>query len=184
MKFLNFFSKIGELKEVKRTGWLVRGIQNAESVSDHSFRLALLALVYGKQQGLDVERCVELALVHDLHEVFSGDIIWPTADEEKKFAEEKKGILELIKFLPEANKQEKEQLLSLWNECAEKKTAESKLVHDLDKIEMLLQVIEYKSQGKAKENLEEFFILTKKRLLTKKGLELWKELNKKFLALK
>lgn len=181
MKFLDFFSEIGKLKEVKRAGWIARGISNAESVSDHSFRLALLALVYGKELKLNVGKCVELALIHDLHEIYSGDIIWPTADKEKKFGEEKKGIEKLCKLLPE---KEKKELLALWKEYNEKKTDEAKLVHDLDKIEMLLQVIEYTEQKRSKHYLEEFFILTKKRLLTKKGLELWKELNKKFKAVK
>lgn len=180
MKFLDFFSKIGELKEVKRSGWLARGIESPESVSDHSFRLALLALVYAKQEGLDVGKCVELALVHDLHEVNSGDIIWPTADEKKKFEEEKKGMHELIQLLPE---EEKQSILDLWNEYAEKQSPEAKLVHDLDKIEMLLQVLEY-LQNKKLQNADEFFELTKERLLTEKGLELWTELNKRFQALK
>ena len=181
MKFLNFFSEIGKLKELKRTGWLVRGIEDAESVSDHSFRLSLLALVYGKQENLDTEKCVELALVHDVHEIYSGDIMWPTSNEQKKFDAEKKGIEKLIKLLPE---KEGVDVLELWQEYFEKETAEAKLVHDLDKIEMLLQVIEYKKGKKTQESLTEFFVLTKKRLLTEKGLELWKELNKKFEGLK
>ena len=36
-----------KLKSIKRKGWLRRGIENAESVADHTFMLAFLAMMVG-----------------------------------------------------------------------------------------------------------------------------------------
>jgi len=34
-------SKAGELKQVLRTGWVLKGVENAESVADHTWRMSL-----------------------------------------------------------------------------------------------------------------------------------------------
>lgn len=57
----------------KRTGWLKAGVPRVESVADHSYRAALLALVL-PESGVDRVRCMKMALVHDLAESIVGDI--------------------------------------------------------------------------------------------------------------
>ncbi|HYJ78510.1 MAG TPA: HD domain-containing protein, partial [Longimicrobiaceae bacterium] len=73
---LRFLHLAGRLKETVRAGWALRGVEGAESVADHSFRLALLALVLAPrvEPPLDRERCMAMALVHDLAECLTGDI--------------------------------------------------------------------------------------------------------------
>jgi len=48
MDLLEFAKKVRELKDLKRTGWVQRGVSDPESVADHSFMLAILACVYSK----------------------------------------------------------------------------------------------------------------------------------------
>ena len=50
---INFFTKVGQLKKIKRTGWVLRGVQDPESIADHSFRLALMAWIFGQGKKLD-----------------------------------------------------------------------------------------------------------------------------------
>lgn len=49
------------------------GVDNAETVACHMYRVALMAMVL-RDNGLDVARCVQMALVHDLAEAIVGDI--------------------------------------------------------------------------------------------------------------
>lgn len=71
-----FIHRVGRLKGLKRTGWLDRGVPlvEAESVADHSFRVALLAWLAAEDvPGLDRDRVLKLALLHDLAETITGD---------------------------------------------------------------------------------------------------------------
>src|SRR5436309_8629270 len=63
----------GALKEVRRKGWVDRGVPDAESVADHSYRVALLAWALARRRGLDAERAMLIGLVHDLAEAELGD---------------------------------------------------------------------------------------------------------------
>ncbi len=64
---LKFFSQSGRLKSEKRRGWLMKlGLAHPESVADHTYRTALMALVLSDSRGLDTANAVRLALLHDL----------------------------------------------------------------------------------------------------------------------
>src|SRR5262245_30867956 len=65
---LRFLSRVGTLKDLKRTGWLRRDLPDPESVADHSFRTAILALLVGADLGVDTAKLTALVLVHDLPE--------------------------------------------------------------------------------------------------------------------
>uniref|UniRef100_A0A2K6DJ72 HD domain containing 2 n=1 Tax=Macaca nemestrina TaxID=9545 RepID=A0A2K6DJ72_MACNE len=88
---LQFLRLVGQLKRVPRTGWVYRNVQRPESVSDHMYRMAVMAMVI-KDDRLNKDRCVRLALVHDMAECIVGDIA--PADnipkEEKHRREEKR----------------------------------------------------------------------------------------------
>ncbi|MCE4601899.1 MAG: HD family hydrolase [Desulfurococcales archaeon] len=77
--------RIGEVVEalssLARTGWMLRGVpsQLAETVAEHLFTSALLALEIGfraKDRGLNLDpyRAAVIALVHDVAESVIGDI--------------------------------------------------------------------------------------------------------------
>ncbi|MEX2314675.1 MAG: HD domain-containing protein, partial [Thermomicrobiales bacterium] len=71
---LGFWSQALQLKRLRRTGWLDRGVAGPESVADHSWGVALLAWLLARDQpGLDRERVLLLGLVHDLPEAVAGD---------------------------------------------------------------------------------------------------------------
>ncbi len=157
MDLLEFAKKVRELKELKRTGWIEKGVRDPESVADHSFMLAVLAYVYSKKLGLDTDKCVKMALLHDICEVYSGDIPdkvrdedQPVPDSEKKKLEER-GLKKMISLLPEDFAKE---IYGLWKEFEARETKEARLVKDLDKLEMCMQAGEYSKKYK---NMEEFF---------------------------
>ena len=75
MSLIKFLKIVGKLKKVKRTGWLVAGIKNPESVAEHSYRLAVLSMVLGKKFNLNTEKLIKMSLIHDLAEGEVGDLV-------------------------------------------------------------------------------------------------------------
>ncbi|TDH00312.1 hypothetical protein EPR50_G00186970 [Perca flavescens] len=70
---LQFMKLIGQLKRVPRTGWVYRNVKKPESVSDHMYRMAMMSLTI-TDPTVDKDRCIKLALVHDMAECIVGDI--------------------------------------------------------------------------------------------------------------
>uniref|UniRef100_A0A3Q3XC36 HD domain-containing protein n=1 Tax=Mola mola TaxID=94237 RepID=A0A3Q3XC36_MOLML len=70
---LQFMKFIGQLKRLPRTGWVYRNVKNPESVSDHMYRMAMMSLTI-TDPTVDKDRCVKMALVHDMAECIVGDI--------------------------------------------------------------------------------------------------------------
>jgi len=152
-ELLPFFEKIGELKKIQRTGWKRWGISNAEHVSDHAFRMSVMAMFFAKELKCNEQKLVQLALVHDLHESICGDLILdyssyhPKAKglpkkEKKKI--ERKAMEKLAKLLP---KEKGKKFKKLWIEAEKGKTREGKILRELDKLEMLLQAAEYERES-------------------------------------
>nr|XP_054110387.1 5'-deoxynucleotidase HDDC2 isoform X4 [Callithrix jacchus] len=111
---LQFLRLMGQLKRVPRTGWVYRNVQRPESVSDHMYRMAIMAMVI-KDDRLNKDRCVRLALVHDMAECIVGDIA--PADnipKEEKHRREEEAMKQITQLLPEDLRKE---LYELWEKC-------------------------------------------------------------------
>ena len=179
MKDLDFFSEVGKLKDVPRSGWLVYKVRDPENVSDHAYRVAVMALHYCKRNTL---RCVGMALVHDLPEIITGDIAMRGDKRDQAVSDAEKARLEMAAAKKLFAKQP--EMLALWKEYEGNKTPEAKLVHDLDKVEMVLQALDYTKARRAPLGLDEFFETSGKRMQTPKGKELWGEIRRRYLALR
>ncbi|EIW78999.1 HD domain-containing protein [Coniophora puteana RWD-64-598 SS2] len=151
---LAFFHIIERLKTQKRTGWVDNGIPNAESISDHMYRMALLAMCTS-DENLDVSKCVMMAVVHDLAEAQVGDIApregISKAEKRRLEAEAMHNfVYDMLHGSSAALRIE-----ALWKEYEEGQSAEAKFVKDLDRLEMAIQASEYeKAHDK---NLQPFF---------------------------
>lgn len=150
---IKFMRLANKLKTTKRAGWARRGIKLPESVADHSFGTALLALILSDKLGFDSGKVVKMALIHDLAESKVGDIT-PHDGVSRKEKEilEGRAIMGLSRSLGADGK----ELLSLWKEYEERETKEAKFVKSLDKLETIFQASEYgKTQPKV--NLSEYW---------------------------
>jgi len=150
---LAFLHLLEQLKLQKRSGWIREGVQGAESISDHMCRMALMAMMIPSTAArpLDIPRCVMMALVHDLAEAHVGDItpVEGVPARVKHRLEEQAMDSFLNEMLGgEGNRDARDRFRSLWDEYEARETPESKLVKDLDRLELALQAVEYeRSQG-------------------------------------
>jgi putative hydrolase of HD superfamily len=141
-EMLRFFRTAGKLKETARAGWALRGIGRPESVADHTFRVCLLALVLSRDADppLDRERCLAIALVHDLAESLVGDITpYDGVSVAEKHRREREAMERLCAMAGD------DEILRLWEEYQAAQTAEACFVKDLDKLETVLQAAEYEA---------------------------------------
>ena len=131
-KYLRFIREVERLKSVERTAWTTSG--RRESTAEHSWRLALLAMVLcGEYPRLDRLRVLQLALVHDLGETYDGDIpAVAQGDPAAKERVERAAVERLAGCLPEGAGRE---LRGVWEEYEACRTPEAKLVKALDKVE-------------------------------------------------
>jgi putative hydrolase of HD superfamily len=147
------------LKQLFRQGWLKAGVPRevCESVAEHSFGVALLAMFTADEGtlGVDRERTVRMALVHDLGEVYAGDMIPADAvPAQEKHRLEAQAVEKIFSKLPHGDRYQ-----GLWEEYERNETPEARLVHDLDRLEMALQALVYEEQGAP--DLDIFFISAK-----------------------
>ncbi len=131
IKFLGILEK---LKCNTRHNWTTNGRQ--ESVAEHSWRLAVLAMLMEEDfPELDMNKVIRMCLIHDWGEAVTGDIpafIKTEADEEK----EANAIETLLKNLPETISS---GYLTMFKEMLDLSSDEAILVKALDKTETLIQ---------------------------------------------
>ncbi|WP_455393209.1 HD domain-containing protein [[Eubacterium] cellulosolvens] len=138
-ELLELFQKVGQLKNIKRSGWLRVGISNPESVADHSFRTAFIGMLLGDSLKLNTEKVMKLALLHDIPETVIGDITpYDQLSLAEKRANETKAMQELFKNAPDQT-----EYLVLWDEYNQGSSPEARFVKNIDKLEMALQAAEY-----------------------------------------
>ena len=107
-----------------------------ESVAEHSWRLALMALFMKDEfPSLDMDKVVKMCLIHDLGECFTGDIptFLKSESDEKK---EDCALADWVASLPEPYCGE---LAGLYAEMGALQTQEAKLYKALDKLEAVVQ---------------------------------------------
>ena len=131
--YIDFLNKIEKLKCNTRHSWTSSG--RKESIAEHSFRLAVMAMLSKDEYPtLDIDKVIKMCLIHDFGEAVTGDIpAFIKTDEHE--SQEADAVKKLIKELPEETKIE---MLLLFEEMASLSTPEAKLFKALDNMEALI----------------------------------------------
>jgi len=173
---LPFYFELIALKRLPRSGWLLREISrdNCESVAEHVFATAFLALLLSEHspQVLDRLRILELVLVHELGEIDAGDLtpadgVSPAA----KHAMESKGVRRIASLLSS-----RDRIIGLWNEYEAAETPEARFVRQIDKLEMAFQAAAYERMSHC--NLNEFKASARDQIQEPELLELLDRLER------
>ncbi|MDE1769255.1 MAG: HD domain-containing protein [Thaumarchaeota archaeon] len=173
----DFFYLVLELKKVPRTGWKNKvNIEHPESVADHSFGTAVMAMVLSDLQKLDTQKILKMALLHDLAESITGDFMPEEISRETKNIAERDAMKEILSKLPGNITEEYDKI---WQEYLQANTKESILLHEIDKMEMAIQAAKYSSEGFSKEKLDLFVDSAKKEIKSKELLEMLDTLSYK-----
>jgi putative hydrolase of HD superfamily len=133
------------LKRTPRTGWVTRGVPDAESVADHSFGVAFVSLILGEmvEHRLDKTKLLTIALLHDLPESVIGDLATPATTHfppDAKRKAETNALNELLSGLPPDCAG---HWRSWWQEFEDGTSIEGQIVRDADRLDMLIQAYVY-----------------------------------------
>ena len=151
----SFFQKVLELKNIPRQGWKDKlDMDNVESVADHSYSTAIMSMVLSDLEGLDTEKIIKMALLHDLAESIVGDITPDKMNYERKINMENKAMIQILENLPSSISQ---QYIVLWYDFQKNSSKEANFLHEIDKLEMVFQAKFYLDKGISKEILRSFF---------------------------
>jgi len=145
--------KVHALDRVPRSGFLLRGVAEPESVAAHSHAVALLVELVcdAVPGGFDAARALAMALIHDAQEVVTMDIPMPAGDADFRRARSRaEGLIfrSLFAGLPE-------RYARLFEEYERAETPEARLVRGLDKVQMMIKVLCYEREGRGR--LAEFW---------------------------
>lgn len=107
-----------------------------ESVAEHSWRIALMAmLIQPEFPEADMDKVIRMCLIHDLGEAFTGDI--PTFDKTAADTEKEETLFDnWVQTLPDGTREEFTALLAEMNAL---ETQEAKIYKALDKMEAVIQ---------------------------------------------
>ena len=107
-----------------------------ESVAEHSWRIALMAMLIATEfPEADMDKVIRMCLIHDLGEAFTGDI--PTFDKTEADSQKEDALFDRwVQTLPECTREEFSGLLLEMNAM---ETLEAKIYKALDKMEAVIQ---------------------------------------------
>ena len=152
---INFFQKVLDLKNIPRQGWKDKlQIDNVESVAEHTYSTTIMSMIYSDLQKLDTEKIIKMALLHDLSESITGDLTPDKISKKSKRQKENLAMKQILSNLP--NKISK-SYYKIWDDYQRASSEEAKLVHEIDKLEMVFQAKYYYDKGHSKEKLRSFF---------------------------
>ena len=134
-KKLKFIELIDEMKNIKRA-ILLRN-WSWESDAEHSYHLAIMVMTFIDDfPELNYEKCLKLALVHDIVEIYA----WDTVILDKEMMKTKKQReQESLNRLQEEYAEVLPDFINLINEYENKSSQEAKFVYSLDKVHPLIQ---------------------------------------------
>jgi putative hydrolase of HD superfamily len=138
-----FGYELGVLKRIRRAGWWHAGVRDPESVAEHSMRVAQLAALLAAEEGGNPDRAAYLALWHDSQETRTGDLP-PTVGPYLTTPDPRAITHDQTAGLPYAARA---SVRAAVDEYEDATTTEARCAIDADKLEMLLQAVEYRDVG-------------------------------------
>ena len=182
------------LKEERRTGWQLRGVEQPESVADHSWGTAYLCLLFADEAGVDADSACRMAVVHDLAEARTGDVATRVARMDDPAVKEEKRVREAAAMDRLLDGVDQEKIRASWEEYEASVSETARFVRDMNMIDLCAQAFCYERDRRYDEHasrehfrgwerMAEFFATTEPRLSTSVGRRLFSELRARYDSL-
>lgn len=139
---LNLIFEFGHMRRIKHEGWRFAGVDDPESIADHSLRAAQIAYFLAKMEGYEnPHEIVSMLVFHDIGECRVGDIHkvanrYVDADEEGAVADQMKTL-----------DGEGDEVLDLWRQFENKSSKAGIIGKDADYLEQAITGKEYLEKG-------------------------------------
>jgi putative hydrolase of HD superfamily len=131
-RIFDFVIELDRLKAVLRRAKPV-GLDRYENSAEHSWHVCVLAMLLARHcaQPVDLQRVLEILLVHDVPEIDCGDQLVYTRDPVSTAVAEAAAAERIFGLLPPA---EGEWLIARWREYEARQTPEAQLAYAADRL--------------------------------------------------
>lgn len=138
-----YLFEVGMLKRARRSGWWVTGIRDPESIAEHSWRTAICGMIIASSEGADPARTAMMCVLHDTPETRIGDI--PHVGRAYLTAADPREVV--ADQTAECPPEPAEDIQDAIAEFEAGETLEARCAKDADKLECLIQAVEYQHGG-------------------------------------
>jgi len=141
---ISFLLELDKLKDIKRQSRIIPSLRR-ENSAEHSWHIAIMALVLGRDYGKDVDlsRVVTMLLLHDIVEIDAGDTY--AYDQEGYQDKEEREQEAAARIFGLLSPDQAETLRTTWEEFEQGASREARFAHSMDRLMPLLH--NYYSQG-------------------------------------
>lgn len=143
-RVLTLFMEMNALTKVKRAGWILAGIPDPESISDHCYETAVFAVILSEyvDEPVDLRKVMLMALFHEIGEVRLMDLPRRAAKyiKQPKKAAEHEIMLDVLDGMVR-------EIPGLLEEMEQKTTIEARLCEAAEELQIIFKALVY-----AKEN--------------------------------
>jgi putative hydrolase of HD superfamily len=169
---IGFILEVDRLKTVLRQSTLLAE-NRRENDAEHSWHLALMTMVLAEYADapVNVSRIIEMAIVHDLVEVYAGDTpLYGDVSADEQARRETVAADRLFTLLPN---DQALRFRSLWDEFEARETAESRFAKAMDRLQPLL--LNYGNRGGTwrTPGVDENVVRARKSVIRDGSAELW-----------
>ncbi|MBO4208199.1 HD domain-containing protein [Micromonospora echinofusca] len=140
---MTFIFEAGVLKRAARTGWWFAGVKHPESIAEHSHRTALIGMILAAMEGADPARVTMLCVLHDTQETRVTDIPHIA----KRYLTAAPNITVTADQVADCPPAVADTITAAVTEYEAGETLEAIVARDADKLECLVQAVEYRHQG-------------------------------------
>ncbi|MBT2386425.1 HD family hydrolase [Streptomyces sp. ISL-11] len=163
---VSYLMEMGALKRAKRSGWWIAGVKDPETIAEHSFRTAVIGSVLAMMEGADPARVALLCTFHDTQETRVGDIPWIG----RRYLRAAKNEEVTADQVAQAHPAVAAGIQAVVEEYENGDSLEVAVARDADKLECMIQGLEYLEQGYS--NAREWVDSTRAKLKTASAIAL------------
>ncbi|KEY59279.1 HD family hydrolase [Serratia sp. DD3] len=172
---IQFLMEIDKLKSVQRRT-KVLGTQRQENSAEHSwhFAVAAFSLAPYASKEVDIQRVIQMALLHDIVEIDAGDVfVYDLSARAEIHDQEVAAAKRLFGLLPEP---QREQFTALWQEYEEGSSADARFAFMLDRAMPMLMNLHNQGQSWIENNVSLNQVLERNGVIGDIHPELWQHL--------
>ncbi|MFZ1872554.1 MAG: HD domain-containing protein [Chania sp.] len=173
---IQFLMEIDKLKNVQRRT-KVLGSQRQENSAEHSwhFAIAALSLAPYASEGVDIQRVIQMALLHDIVEIDAGDVmVYDLAARAAIHDQEVAAAKRLFGLLPEP---QRSSFTALWQEYEDGESADARFALVLDRCMPMLMNLHNEGQSWVENDIRLEQVLERSTMIADVHPELWQHLH-------
>ena len=173
---IQFLMELDKLKSVERRTRLI-GNARHENSAEHSWQLAVAAMSLAPYSGMqvNVQRVVQMALLHDVVEIDAGDVmVYDLAARESIQAQEVAAADRIFALLPATLR---DKFRALWDEYEAGDTPEARFANMLDRALPIIQNLHNQGQSWKENQIRLEQVVSRNSLIAQEWPALWNHLK-------